>query len=401
MEEKMSVEDLDLKGKTALIRVDFNVPLAQGRITDDTRIRASLPTIEYVLDQGAAVILMSHLGRPKPGHNDPQFSLTPCAHRLSELINRKVIMAPDCRGSEVERLAANLQPGDVMLLENLRFHVGEEKPEAEPSFTSALASLGDVYINDAFGSAHRAHASVASVAHLFPGKAAAGYLMMKEISFLGKALNDPERPFCAILGGSKISTKFKAIESLMKKSDQLLIGGAMAFTFMKAEGKSIGNSLFEPDFIAVARQLLDVSSSSRCAIHLPVDIIAVKEISPNSPLQVIDVQQGIPEGFQGVDIGPQTIKRYSQLLKSAKTIFWNGPLGVFECPPFDKGTREIAVALSQSGATTIIGGGDSVAAIEQAGVADKITHLSTGGGASLEYIETGHLPGIDALSNKI
>ncbi len=399
MVDKLSVKDLDLKGKKALIRVDFNVPLENGQITDDTRIRASLPTIQYVLDQGGSVILMSHLGRPK-GQPDPQFSLVPCAKRLSELLQRPVQMAPDCCGPDVEKMAQQLKPGDILLLENLRFHKGEEKPEQEPSFVSGLAELGDVYINDAFGTAHRAHASTTLIAQFFPDKAAAGFLLEKEIAYLGSTLLNPKRPFCAILGGAKISTKFKVIETLMQKADVLLIGGAMAYTFLKAEDIPIGHSLVENDFLGVARQLMGVSAQSRCRLLLPIDLIVAREINAQAEKRIVKVIEGIPEGFQGVDIGPETIQLYAQEIKQAATVFWNGPLGIFECPPFDQGTNAIAQVLAEHSATTIVGGGDSAAAVEKAGLADRMSHISTGGGASLEYIEFGKLPGIDALTNK-
>ncbi len=400
MVDKLSIRDLDLKNKKALIRVDFNVPIENGRITDDSRIRAALPTIQYVLDQGGSAILMSHLGRPK-AKPDLQFSLAPCAKRLSELLNRPVQMAPDCQGPEVERLASELKPGEVLMLENLRFHPGEEKPEEEPAFVSSLANLGDVYINDAFGTAHRAHASTTTIAQFFPGKAAAGFLIEKEIAYLGSTLLNPKRPFCAILGGAKISTKFKVIEVLMQKADVLLIGGAMANTFFKAEDISIGSSLVENDFLGVARELMDISTQSRCRLLLPIDLVITRQIQPEAEMQIIKVKNGIPEGFKAVDIGPETIQLYSQEIQKASTIFWNGPLGVFECPPFDQGTNAIAKVLADlKTATTIVGGGDSVAAVEHVGVADRMSHISTGGGASLEYIEFGELPGIEALSNK-
>lgn len=400
MGSKLSVTDLDLKGKKALIRVDFNVPLDQGRITDDTRIQASLPTIQYILDQGGAVILMSHLGRPKGGPS-PDFSLKPCAKRLSELLKRPVQMAPDCRGQEVEELAERLQPGQVLMLENLRFHEGEEHPEKEPELASALADLADVYVNDAFGTAHRAHTSTTEVPKLFTDKAASGFLLEKEIQYLGNVLLNPKRPFCAILGGAKISTKFKVIQALMQKADVLLIGGAMAYTFFAAQKIPIGRSLIEPDYIEVARQILEVDEQSRCRLLLPTDLVVAESISSNAHTQLIEVSQGVPQGFQGVDIGPKTIEQYINELKKAVTIFWNGPLGVFECPPFDKGTNEIAKAMARlPQATTVIGGGDTIAAVEAVGVADRMSHLSTGGGASLEYIEFGELPGIEILSNK-
>jgi 3-phosphoglycerate kinase len=399
MDEKLSVKDLDLKGKRALIRVDFNVPLEKGEITDDSRIQASLPTIRYVLDQGASIILMSHLGRPN-GTPHPDYSLAPCAKRLSALLKIPVKMAPDCIGPDVEKMVQELKPGQVMLLENLRFYPGEEHPDKEPGFTSALADLGDVYIDDAFGCAHRAHASITEICKFFPAKAAAGLLLEKEIAFLGHALLHPKLPFCTILGGAKISTKFNVIEKLMQESDTLLIGGAMAFTFFKAEQIAIGNSLYEPEFINVARQLLDVSSQGRCKVILPIDLVVVKEIDREAEMMIIEAKDGIPEGYQGVDIGPQTIQLFSEEIKKAATLFWNGPMGVFECPPFAKGTKAIAKALAEVDAVTIIGGGDSIAAISQAGYAHRMTHISTGGGACLEYIEFGTLPGIEALSSK-
>lgn len=400
MTEKLSIRDLNLKNKKALIRVDFNVPLENGQITDDSRIKASLPTIRYVLDQGGAVILMSHLGRPK-GKSEPQFSLAPCANRLTELLGRPVQMAPDCQGPVVKKMAQELMPGEVLLLENLRFHRGEEKPEEDPSFARGLAELADVYINDAFATAHRAHASTTTIAKFFPEKAAAGFLIEKEIAYLGKALLEPKHPFYAILGGAKISTKFKVIQALTKKADVLLIGGAMAYTFFKASNIPVGDSLVEDDFLDVARQLLDDEAQSHCRLLLPIDLVVVRQIRSQSEKQVVQVKDGIPEGFQGVDIGPKTIQRYSQELEGATTIFWNGPLGVFECPPFDHGTNTIAKTLANlTTATTIVGGGDSIAAIERVGVADRISHISTGGGATLEYIEFGHLPGIEALSDK-
>jgi 3-phosphoglycerate kinase len=398
MRKKLTLKNLNLSSKKALIRVDFNVPLNHGQMTDDMRIRASLPTIQYVLKQGGSVILMSHLGRPK-GKPVAEFSLAPCAERLAALLQQPVQMAPDCIGPEVEKMVDQLQPGQVLLLENLRFHSAEEKPEEDPRFTSALAQLGDVYINDAFGSAHRSHASTTQIASFFPGQAAMGFLMEKEIEYLGSVLTNPQRPFYAILGGAKISTKFKVIEALMKQADALLIGGAMAYTFFKAQGIEMGDSLVENDFIMTAQQLLHPATQSHCQLILPLDIVITRAIDSQADTHVVESQQGIPLNFQGVDIGPKTIKKYQEELQKARTVFWNGPLGVFEQKPFDQGTTAIAHTLAKLSATTIVGGGDSIAAIEQAGESAHISHLSTGGGASLEFIEQGQLPGIEALSN--
>lgn len=400
MPDKLSIQDLNLKGKRVLIRVDFNVPLENGRITDDTRIRASLPTIQYTLEQGGIPVLMSHMGRPN-GQADPHLSLAPCAKRLAELLKRPVKMAPDCCGSEVEKIVNELKAGDLLLLENLRFHVGEENPEKEPSFVSALAKLGDVYIDDAFGCAHRAHASIVEITDFFSGRSAAGFLLQKEITYLGSTLLNPKRPFYAVLGGSKISTKFRVIESLMQKAEVLLVGGAMANTFLKSEEMEIGDSLYERDFIPVARELLDISIQPYCRIMLPIDLVVANEINPNAEIKVVSIKEGVPKDYKSVDIGPQTIQRYSAELQKAATVFWNGPLGIFECQPFAKGTNAIAETIANlTSAVTVVGGGDSLAAIEQAGLSHRITHLSTGGGASLEFVEFGTLPGIEALSNK-
>lgn len=402
MNEKLSIRDLDLGGHRVLLRVDFNVPIKNGEVVDDSRIRASLPSIRYVLDKGGSVILMSHLGRPD-GKADPKFSLIPCAKRLSLLLKIPVQMAPDCCGEKTKQMAKSLLPGEVLLLENLRFHPGEEKPESEPAFVGALAELGDLYVNDAFGTAHRAHASTALIAHFFPGKAAEGFLMEKEVAYLGSVLSNPRRPFYAILGGAKISTKFKVIGALMKKADALFIGGAMAYTFLEAGGIAVGNSLVEKEFVGEALEIIRLGKTGSCKIFLPVDLVVAREIDAAAERRIIVVDNGVPDGFEGVDIGPKTAALYCEELKKGKTIFWNGPLGVFECPPFDLGTNTIAKMLAslEKSATTIVGGGDSVAAIEQAGLADQITHISTGGGASLEYIELGKLPGIEALSDKI
>lgn len=394
MQQKLTLRDLDLKGKRVLMRVDFNVPLdKRGHITDDTRIAASLPSIQYVLDQGGSLVLMSHLGRPK-GKPDPQFSLAPCAKRLSELLHKPVPLAPDCVGPEVEKMARSLKPGELLLLENLRFHPQEEHPE--PSFVQQLAALGDFYVNDAFGTAHREHASTASVAHLFPQKAAAGFLMEKEIEFLGKTLLEPELPFYAIIGGAKISTKVGVLKALIDKVDALLIGGGMAYTFLKALGGEIGNSLFEAEALPQAEDIIKTCQDQHVKLLLPVDHLVVEHLG--GPFKI--VEGNIPQGYQGVDIGPKTILKFSMQLEDAETIFWNGPLGVCETPPFDSGTIAIAKTLAQLPATTVVGGGDSVAALKKGGLIDQISHVSTGGGAALEYVEYGNLPGINALSNK-
>jgi len=391
---KLTLKDLDLKGKRVLMRVDYNVPLKAGKITDDSRIRASLPSIEYVLNHGASLILMSHLGRPK-AKPEPEFSLAPCAKKLSELLKKPVAMAPDCIGPQVEKMASQMKPGNILLLENLRFHAGEEA--ADPSFVKGLAKLGDVYVNDAFGTAHRAHASTAAIAKFFPGKSAAGFLMEKEISVLSKLLQKPKRPFYAIIGGAKVSTKVGVIRNLLKLVDALFLGGGMTFTFMKAKGLAIGDSLFEESEMDTAREILNHNQKK---LYLPSDIVIANSFSNDAERKVIFCKDGIPEGWQGLDIGPETIRHWSASLKKAASVFWNGPLGAFEMPNFANGTRQIAEVLAQMNAETIVGGGDSVAAVQQMGLGDKFTHLSTGGGASLEFLEFGHLPGIDALSDK-
>ena len=387
---KLSIRDLNLKNKTVFIRVDFNVPLAPGgqEITSDKRIRASLPTIQYALDHGAGLILASHLGRPK-GKSNPEMSLKPAAVRLAELLGRPVKMAPDCVGPEVEKMRP--APGEVLLLENLRFHAGEEKND--PGFSKQLASLCDVYVNDAFGSAHRAHASTVGMIQ-FVTQAAAGLLMDKELEYLTKATKNPQRPCVAILGGAKVSDKIEVIENLMKFVDQLLIGGAMAYTFLKAQGKPVGKSLVEDDKVELAKTLLARAGNR---LMLPVDHVVAAELKEGADHRVVDE---VPDGMMGLDIGPETIDLFSAVIAKAKTIIWNGPMGVFEKPPFDRGTVALAKAVAVSGAVSVVGGGDSEKAIKSAGVADKISHISTGGGASLEFLSGIELPGVTALTEK-
>ncbi len=382
---KLSIRDLDLKNKTVFIRVDFNVPLAPGgqEITSDKRIRASLPTIQYALDRGAAVILASHLGRPK-GKPNPEMSLKPVATRLQELLGRPVKMA-------LEVAATRPAPGEVLLLENLRFNPGEEKND--PEFSRHLASLCDVYVNDAFGSAHRAHASTVGMIQFVP-QAAAGLLMDKELEYLTKATRNPDRPCIAILGGAKVSDKIEVIENLMKVVDRLLIGGAMAYTFMKAQGKPVGKSLVEDDKVDLAKQLLARAGDK---LMLPTDHVVAAELKEGADSSVV---KEIPDGMLGLDIGPATIAAFSAVIAEAKTIIWNGPMGVFEKPPFDRGTVAIAKAVANSGAISVVGGGDSEKAVKSAGVADKISHISTGGGASLEFLAGLELPGVAALTEK-
>lgn len=398
--QKLSIKDLPIQGKKILMRVDFNVPFdKQGKITDDSRIVAALPTIRYALDHGASVILMSHLGRPE-GKFVKEMSLKPCAERLSELLGKKVLMADDCVGSQVEKIVQTLPTGQVLMLENLRFHKGEEHPEKELEFAENLAKLGDYYVNDAFGAAHREHASTCTIAQYFPEKAAAGLLLEKEIDFLGGALKNPKRPFCAIVGGAKISTKCGVIEALMKKADVVLIGGGMSYTFFKAQGIPIGNSIHEDSFLDKARELLAASGKGCGQLVLPKDVVIADKVKEGAHFKVIEVEKGIPDGFEGVDVGPETVQLFAGELRKASTVVWNGPLGVFEIPQFAKGTNAIAHILAELHATTIVGGGDSVSAVQSSGIAEKISHLSTGGGASLEYIEFGKLPGIEALSDK-
>jgi len=394
---KKTIRDIDVTGRHVLVRVDFNVPLdEQQHITDDTRIKAALPTIRYLLDHGAAVILMSHLGRPK-GQVVETLRLAPAARRLGELLGQPVQMAPDCVGPQVERMARVLQAGQVLLLENLRFHKEEE--QNDPDFARQLAALGKVYVNDAFGSAHRAHASTEGVTRFLPG--VAGFLMEKEINFLGSALEHPKRPFAAIIGGAKVSDKITVLERLIGMVDVLLIGGGMANTFLKAEGYEIGDSLVENEKLDVARDLLARARQRKLALVLPADVVIADRFAADADHKTVSAN-AVPAGWRILDIGTQTIAAFRERLSDAKTIIWNGTLGVAEMPAFAKGTDaliSILAELTKRGATTIIGGGDSAAAVEQVDAADKMTHVSTGGGASLEFLEGRVLPGVAALQD--
>ena len=396
--KKLSIDNLNVKNLRVLVRVDFNVPLDENlNITDDIRITSSLPTIKKIMTGGGKAILMSHLGRPK-GKSNPKYSLKPAAKRLSELLGKEVKLAPDCIGEEVKKMVNSMSPGDVILLENLRFHEEEEKND--PGFAKQLAELGDVYVNDAFGSAHRAHASTEGVTKYIKQNAA-GYLMQKELDYLGSAVSNPERPYCAILGGAKISGKIDVINNLLNKVDTLIIGGGMAFTFYKAQGKEIGKSLLEEEKIPLAKELLDKIAKTKIKFLLPIDIVAAEEFKNESPSQTVKADN-IPSNKLGLDIGPETIKLFKAELLKSKTVVWNGPMGVFEMDNFSKGTFAIAEALAEAtekGAKTIVGGGDSAAAISKAGLDDKVSHVSTGGGASLEFLEGKVLPGVAALSN--
>jgi phosphoglycerate kinase len=387
---KQSIKDLDLRGKVVFLRVDFNVPLTPGgkEITSDKRIRASLPTIQHALEHGAGVILASHLGRPK-GKPNPEMSLAPCATRLSELLGKPVVMAPDCVGPAVAALKP--APGTILLLENLRFHKEEESND--PEFSKQLASLADAYVNDAFGSAHRAHASTVGMIAFMP-QAAAGLLMDKELEWLGKVTSNPERPCVALLGGAKVSDKIEVIQNLMKVVDRLLIGGAMAYTFLQAKNEPTGKSLVEPDKVDLARKLL---ADAGAKLVLPVDHVVVREVKAGAANEVVTT---IGADQIAVDIGPKTIEKYAHIIAGAKTVIWNGPMGIFEMPPFDRGTVALAKAVADSGAVSVVGGGDSEKAIKSAGVTNKITHVSTGGGASLEFLSGIELPGVAALTEK-
>ncbi len=392
---KQSVKDIPVRGRRVLVRVDFNVPMDDSRnITDDTRIRAALTTIEYLRGEGAKVILASHFGRPK-GQINPKYSLAPVATRLGELLGQDVPMAPDCIGPEVEKEVSQLQEGQVLLLENVRFHAEEEKNDSE--FAKALARLADIFVNDAFGTAHRAHASTEGVAHYIP--AVAGFLMQKEVEVMGKALEEPARPFVAIIGGAKVSDKIGVIENLLNKVDALIIGGGMANTFLKAQGFFVGKSLVEEDKVPLAKELLAKARELKVELILPKDCVAAKEFKADAPYRTISVSE-IAEDEMALDIGPESAETFSRSIETAQTIVWNGPMGVFEMENFAKGTEKVAQAVAKCPGITIVGGGDSVAAVEKMGVSDQLTHISTGGGASLEFLEGKVLPGVAALKDK-
>ena len=393
--DKKTIKDIDLKGKKVLVRCDFNVPLDENQnIRDNTRIVAALPTIKYLLENNCKIILCSHLGRPK-GEFKPEFSLKPVAKELSRLLGKEVIMAKDVVGEDAFEKAANLKEGEILLLENVRFH--REETDNDPEFSKKLASMAEIYVNDAFGAAHRAHSSTVGVASYLP--AVSGFLIEKELKFLGKALNNPERPFMAILGGAKVSDKIGVIDNLLEKVDALLIGGGMAYTFFKAQGYNVGDSLCEEDKLDLAKELMNEAKEKGVKFMLPVDTKVGKEFDPNTESKTVSYTE-IPAGWEGFDIGEETIKLYSEELKKAKTVVWNGPLGLFEFDQFAVGTNSIAKTLADVDAVKIIGGGDSAAAVEKAGLAEKFTHISTGGGASLEFLEGKKLPGIEALQDK-
>ena len=392
---KKTIRDIDLKGKRVLVRCDFNVPMDENQnITDNRRIVAALPTIKYLIEQECKIVLCSHLGRPK-GEFKKEFSLAPVAAELSKQLGQEVLMATDVIGENAKTLAENLKPGQVMLIENVRFH--KEETENDPEFAKQLANFGEIFVNDAFGTAHRAHASTEGVSHYLP--AVSGFLIEKELKFLGDALENPERPFISILGGSKVYDKIGVIDSLLEKVDELLIGGGMSYTFYKALGYSVGNSICEDDKIDLAKELMEKAKAKNVKMLLPIDNKLGKEFSANTETMVVD-RESIPDGWEGLDIGPKTIELYTEELKKAKTVIWNGTVGVAEFDLFAEGTNSLAKVLSELDATTIIGGGDTAAAVQKAGLADKMTHVSTGGGASLEFLEGKKLPGIECLMDK-
>lgn len=394
---KKTIRDVDVAGKRVLVRVDFNVPIEQGRITDDTRIRATLPTIQELIQRSARVILLSHLGRPD-GKVREELRLAPVAERLAELLGQPVHYVRDCLGPEVERAVQELQPGEVLLLENVRFYPEEEKND--PEFARRLAALGDLFVNDAFGAAHRAHASTAGIAHYLP--AVAGLLMERELEFLSRTLEHPRRPFTALIGGAKVSTKIKVLDNLLQKVDRLLIGGGMANTFLKAQGYEVGRSLLELEFVEYAAGLLQRAQHRGVTLLLPVDAVVAPAAAPDAPRQIVDVAR-VPSDMMILDIGPRTVELFAQHLRESATILWNGPVGLFEVPPFAEGTRALAEVIAEAtrhGAISIVGGGDTVAAVEQMGLGTQMTHLSTGGGAALELLEGRELPGVAALQDR-
>ena len=388
------MKDIDVKGQRVFVRVDFNVPMADGAITDETRIRAAIPTIEYLVEQGAKVILASHLGRPK-GEVKEDMRLTAVGIRLAELMGKPVTKLDESIGQAVEEAVANMQDGDILLLENVRFHAGEEKND--PTLAQQFAQLADIYVNDAFGAAHRAHASTEGIAKHIP--AVSGFLMQKELDVLGKALSNPEHPFTAIIGGAKVKDKIGVIESLLEKVDHLIIGGGLSFTFIKAQGHDIGKSLLEEDKIELAKSFIEKAKAKGVQLHMPVDAVVANEFSQDAETQIVDVD-AIPADWMGLDIGPKTAANYAEVIKNSKLIIWNGPMGVFEMDKFAYGTKTVADAMATTAGYTVIGGGDSAAAVEKFEVADKMDHISTGGGASLELMEGKELPGIVALNDK-
>lgn len=392
---KKTVKDVDVRGKRVLVRVDFNVPTAEGEVTDDTRIRAALPTIRYLIDHGARVVLMSHLGRPN-GAPDPRYTLKPARRTLQRLIGRNVAFCPEIVGPEAEEAIGRMIDGEILMLENVRFHPGEEKND--PVFAQELAALGDIYVNDAFGASHRAHASTAGVANYLP--AYAGMLLEREVETLNGILIDPDRPFVAILGGSKVSDKFGVIDKLIDCCDSLLIGGGMAFTFLVAKGLEVGDSIVENDWVEPAKQMLEKAQAAGVALVLPTDFVVATEIADDADTRIVGREE-IPVGMMGLDIGPSTIELFKGDIASARTIFWNGPMGVFEKRPFETGTREIAIAVGRNNrAQSIIGGGDSAAALKKFGLDDRVTFVSTGGGAAMKLLEGAALPGVDALLDR-
>ena len=415
---KKTVRDVELKGKRVLVRVDFNVPVKEGKVKDDTRITAAIPTIKYIIEQGGSCVLMSHLGRPKGGKAEPEFSLKPVADKLATLLGKPVQFAPDCVGPQVEEMAKALTPGEVLLLENVRFYKEEEgkakvaedatdeqkkaakaeMKEKQKEFASKLARLGDLYVNDAFGTAHRAHGSTAVITKFFKENVA-GFLMEKEISYLGNAVANPEKPFVAILGGAKVSDKVNVIDNLLNKVNSLIIGGAMAYTFYRAKGLPTGKSLVEEDKIELAKTLLEKAKQKGVSLLLPIDHVIGDKFAADAAVEIVP-EAGIKDGWMALDIGPKSVELFSGEIANAKTVIWNGPMGAFEMAPFAGGTMAIAKALAATKCTSIVGGGDSVAAVNQSGLAGKMTHISTGGGASLEFLEGKELPGVVALTNK-